>query len=514
MTRTAKLVLAPILLLLGFVFIATARYRFIDGDEGFYLLASRLILMHRKPYADFFFTQAPLLPYVYALWMKCSLISWNSARTLSASLTILLGGLLYGHVCIQTRKWLAGLSAAVLFASSTLVFAWFPIVKTFSLADVFLFSAYLIVSRLSVSSSTWLIVSGGLLFGLSVDTRSYLLLLTPVFLGWIFRNGGDYPRTKLHSTLWFCSGAAIAMAPCLYLFVTAPDTFLFNNLGYHAIRSSYGLIGLWQQKLLVIVQLFVGGPEGNGLQWSILFFVSFGFVFSTRSRGYAPRLAFQIAAVLAGIGLLPTPARLQYFCLSVPFLVVSAVCVVDGLCVHLESKQERLIAAAACVALFGIYLGVSAGDFRRYLITGDGVPGVQSAHDRGDWRLQRVIEVSQAIGQIASPGEMVASFWPGDIFQTEANPFPGFENDFGLPVSQKLSSRERARYHILSPDEIESTVAAHTPRVVVLRTVVTAENLPRMQRLADDFKRSLRSHGYALVQSIGGISIYEWGAKP
>ena len=153
MTRTAKLLLVPLLLLQILFFAFIARHRFVDGDEGFYLLASRLVLMHKKPYLDLFYTQAPLLPYAYALWMKCFEISWASARTFSALLTTLLGVLLYEHVCQQTRHWLVGLTAVVMFASSTLVFAWFPVVKTFSLAGLFLFSAYVIVSRLSAASS-------------------------------------------------------------------------------------------------------------------------------------------------------------------------------------------------------------------------------------------------------------------------------------------------------------------------------------------------------------------------
>jgi hypothetical protein len=56
-------------------FIWVALHRFIGGDEGFFLLASRLVLMHKKPYLTFFYVHAPLLPYVYTLWMKGTEIS-------------------------------------------------------------------------------------------------------------------------------------------------------------------------------------------------------------------------------------------------------------------------------------------------------------------------------------------------------------------------------------------------------------------------------------------------------
>ena len=75
----------------------------------------------------------------------------------------------------------------------------------------------------------------------------------------------------------------------------------------------------------------------------------------------------------------------------------------NDLLVSLELRRQRLFAAAASVVLLGVYVSASVGDFRSYFITGEGIPGVRWARDKGDWRLQRILEVSQAIDQIASP---------------------------------------------------------------------------------------------------------------
>ena len=168
-----------------------------------------------------------------------------------------------------------------------------------------------------------------------------------------------------------------------------------------------------------------------------------GLAFSMPRRKCPPRLALQIAVVLAIISLLPTPVYLQYFALCIPFLLVSAVCAVNDLLVTVESRRGRLVAATACVTLLSVYLGSSANDFCKCLTTGDEMPAGR--------RLQRVLEVSQAIDQVASPGEMVASFWPAYVFQSKATPFPGFENDFGFRFSEKLTSQQRARYHTSFP---------------------------------------------------------------
>ena len=131
--------------------------------------------------------------------------------------------------------------------------------------------------------------------------------------------------------VWFLAGFAAGLVPSLILFLNSPDAFLFNNLRYHAMRSSEGLVGWWWEKFVIVLELFLWGGEGNGLQWSMLFFVGFGLAMSGAKQKRIPSLALGIAAILALICLLPTPAYVQYFCLCVPFLIVGAVCGVDDL---------------------------------------------------------------------------------------------------------------------------------------------------------------------------------------
>jgi hypothetical protein len=68
MNRACKLILMLVLVFCTCFFLFIARHRLIDGDEGFYLMASRLVLEHKTPYLDFLYTQAPLLPYAYGHW--------------------------------------------------------------------------------------------------------------------------------------------------------------------------------------------------------------------------------------------------------------------------------------------------------------------------------------------------------------------------------------------------------------------------------------------------------------
>ena len=515
MTRTPKLFLAFALLTQAAFFWFVAYHRFIDADEGIYLLASRLVLAHKTPYLDFFYNQAPLLPYAYAAWMKCTRVSWDSGKFLSALLASLSGTVICAHVFRQTKSTLAAISAVVLFACNTLVFAWFTVVKTYALSGLLLFSAYAIISWQARPSSKWLILAGGVLFGLSVDTRSYVVLILPVFLWWITENAELH--TGLRSSLWFLAGMGIGVMPSLMLFLSAPDAFLFDNLLYHGLRSSHGLIGGWTEKLVIVLQLFLGDGEGNGLQWSLLVVAGFVPLLLHSRLSAATRWALRMGAFLALVCLLPTPAYPQYFSICVPFLVVGAVCAAKEFLADLESKPEKQLLAAGCVFLMMVYLGAAAHDLWRYLVTGDAVPGVKAAADKADWRLAREREVSRAIDQVTRPGEVVASFWPGDIFETQADAFPGFENPFGLPIAGKLSAEERAKYHILSLADVDASFAASRSRVVVLRNQVispfSAEAGKGIWDNGERFRNALIASGYAPIRVIGGITVYECCAQ-
>ena len=177
-----------------------------------------------------------------------------------------------------------------------------------------------------------------------------------------------------------------------------------------------------------------------------------------------------------------------------------------------KRKQRNSASFIASSLVVLVYVAVSVKDLRNYLYTGDGVPGMRLAHDRGDWKIDRVVAVSKIVSQYANHGDVAASFWPGDIFQTPADPLPGIENPFALPIAEKLTAEQRARYHILSADDILAALAAHKPKVVVLRdqilAAVTAEEFQRMQGLVQQFRSALVLDGYTLVQTIGGISIY------
>lgn len=110
-----------------------------DADEGFYIHVIRLVSDGAIPYYDFFFTQAPLMPYVYALMLNGFDITLIHTRWLS--LFFGLGAIL---MSMRAAKNLAGPAAGlfcgVAFLGNFVVIYNFSITKTYALA-AFLFTS-------------------------------------------------------------------------------------------------------------------------------------------------------------------------------------------------------------------------------------------------------------------------------------------------------------------------------------------------------------------------------------
>jgi hypothetical protein len=500
MNCTSKWLLALVFLFLGCFFLFFARHRFIDADEGFYLLASRLVMQHKVPYLDFFYQQTPLLPYAYGLWMKLFGISWFSARSFSAALTTILGLLIYEHVCHETGRWVAALAAVVLYVSSVFVFACFPVARTFSLAALFLFEAYVIVTRLLPAFRPWPAAVAGLLFGLSVDTRSFVAGLAPIFLWWIFRDSATGSGTA--RMLWFLGGFIVGVGPSLYLLAASPGLFLFDNLVYHSMIWDSGLTGDWKLKVHIARRLlFTAGV----LQFGFLWATSLAAILALRMRRGATLLAILIALILTVICILPRPPFVDNLSMCVPFLIVAAVCAASNYITSLRAERPKQIAVLASFAVLATFVASSLPSLRRYLLTGDRVSALYGAADAPNWTLDAVSAVSQAIDQVAAPNEEIASFWPGYVFASKADPYPGFENNFSRLVSKKLTVEQRAKYHILAEPDIEAGFAAHTPRIAVFAIRDVCGDAPQVSTCS----RILLSNGYTVVRTISGTSIFE-----
>ena len=443
------------------VFVPLATYRFVDGDEGVYAYASRLAAHGSLPYRDFFYEQGPLLPYVYGLVARLLGESWYALRGLSVTFAIVLGMLLYFHVRVRHGLW-AGLVAIALYAGSGLVLGYFVVVKTFALTALLVFAAFALAE-----DERW--AGAGLLIGLAVDARLLLLAVVPVFAAAALR------ERKLPG---FGAAFVVALLPTFVLLAISPHAFWFDNLRYHSLKSSSGLVGDPHQKAQTAATLLGLEPTDRalGIQFGLLV------LGAALALGWAGRrrrlpLALAIAAALGIVSLLPTPSYVQYFSVAVPFLIAGA----------LELRPAVPVLAVFCVA----YL-VPAIWAVRHFVAYDPLlrPSPGSVRD-----------VAARVDAASSPGERVLSSWPGYLIGTHAWALRDYTNQFAPVAAAKISVAAARRYRVASEPELERLIRERRVRLIVYRNWVTSPPFAQ-------WDAALRHGRYRLAERVHTAAIY------
>jgi hypothetical protein len=195
---------------------------------------------------------------------------------------------------------------------------------------------------------------------------------------------------------------------------------------------------------------------------------------------------------------------MQYFSIIVPFLIVAAVCVANDYLASLQNPRSARVARITCAALLACFAGFAVPGFRNYLFTGYRVPGVNGPADAPNWTLAQVTAVSKAIDDLTPPGERVISFWPGYLFLSHADPYPGYENDFGMYVARRLPFEKRERYHILTGADMMATLEQHRARLVVVGNQGPHVGGPDPRAAADQ----ARLNDYLPIRRVGDATIY------
>jgi hypothetical protein len=460
-----------VLVTLLVVLLSMARLRLVDADEGYYLLAAKLVLEGHRPYADFFFPQMPLLPYAYAAGMAMMDVSWTTGRLLTGVLASLLGTALYLHTLRISGSRRQALLGAVLFATSSLGLAWYTAAKSYALTALLLFLAYMAFERGRESPRPGLVFLSGLLAALAIDARLLAIASLGAF-GWALYRRPPPAAARSRAAACFAAGLALGFLPVLWLAAPAGPAFWFDNVGYHLRRSGMSFFASLAQKAQVTLQL-LGLPTveaGANLQVTLLLAVTLA---ARYVRGRVPergRLALALAVWLGLVSLLPDPAYLQYFSLTIPFLIVAALASLPvatfWLRERVRSTQPRALRVAGWLAVIA-YLAPAPVDAYRYACSGVDVPGIWGPQRAERWTVAQVRRVSTTIDRYAGPADPVLSWWPGYLVESHARAVPGFENQSGAALAGQLTPEERGRYRLVSAEETQALFRHHETRVIV-----------------------------------------------
>ena len=313
----------------GFVVLAFAAVWLgaLNQDEGWYLYAARLVSEGKTPYRDFFYTQAPVMPVVYAAFTSI----WNSFGLLGARiLTISFGALGLAFFCAIAarlvapgRRALAALAVFLLLGSNLYHLYYIAIPKTYALASLFVAIGFFLLTfaRPSTLRGGVFAFASGLSLAFACGTRISLgVILAVVGFSLLF----SFSRMRW-TFLWFGLGGAFGLVVVYGFFLCDPTARagLFAAQAYHAARSGFDpvfTIGsvsrLVRWYLPVFVLLGLGfahrreaGGEANALLVAWLAFASFVAVFLVQMLAPFPYEDYQVPVM----GLLAVFAAVLFF---------------------------------------------------------------------------------------------------------------------------------------------------------------------------------------------------------
>ena len=337
----------------GFVVLAFAAVWLgaLNQDEGWYLYAARLVSEGKTPYRDFFYSQAPVMPVVYAAFTSI----WNSFGLLGARiLTIVFGALGLAFFCALAarlvatgRRALAALAVFLLLGSNLYHLYYIAIPKTYALASLFVAIGFFLLTfaRQQTLRGGIFAFASGLSLAFACGTRISLgVILAVVGFGLLLS-----VRTWSKTFLWFGLGGAFGLAVVYGFFLCDPTARagLFAAQAYHAARGGFDPV-------------FTIGSVSRLVRWYLPVFILLGLGFARRREACGEpnvflvvRLAF---ASFVAVFLVQMLAPFPYEDYQVPvmgLLAVFAVVLFFGRPASVPSRGLLLTLGLAWAVSFG-----------------------------------------------------------------------------------------------------------------------------------------------------------------
>ena len=222
----------------------------LNQDEGWYLYAAQMVKAGYYPYRDFFYTQGPAMPFVYAVLAPF----WGPTSPFHGLLggrvvTLLLGLLATGcavalvrRLVPAARRSVAGLAVFALLGCNLYHLYFTTIPKTYALGSLFVLAGFLLITvglgaRASFARRFAGLFFGGLSLAFATGTRISLLLILPV-VGFTLV---AYFRVFRWDFVWYGLGGALGLLLTYGPFAFDPQSLqgLLAAQSYHAARGGF-----------------------------------------------------------------------------------------------------------------------------------------------------------------------------------------------------------------------------------------------------------------------------------
>ncbi|MDP8247927.1 MAG: hypothetical protein P9M00_07300 [Candidatus Tritonobacter lacicola] len=241
---------------MGIAYVVRGR---LSGDEGWYLHASKLVMDGKAPYSDFFFTQAPLLPYIFGPVLRLIGESYYAGRTLCLALLLAGMGMMW-----KVSRDISG-PAGEIVATALVGLNLFVIMQACSVMTPALALFFITASVFSLRSSCsppMRAILSVLFMSMGAMVRLSLLPAVPLLVIYLYLAEGKRTSIVVVAIVTAVIALGAMLLPFVYL---GGDRFFFGALGFHTssrlaspalfIRYKLGFIGGCIREYLPVVFL-------------------------------------------------------------------------------------------------------------------------------------------------------------------------------------------------------------------------------------------------------------------
>ena len=220
----------------------------LNQDEGWYLYAAKQVSEGAMPYRDFFFTQGPVMPYVYGalerVWAPMGVLGGRFLTVFFGVFSCIATAFLARCAVSRDRAFATTVMGGALTCCNVYHVYFTTIPKTYALASCLIMVGYVLLAvgaRGRAKYPAWALatssLASGLLIALAAGTRLSMGMLLPITAVAMMITWRQTGRTWL----WFSIGGALGLV-CVYLpaVLYARDEFIFAQT-FHASRGGRDL---------------------------------------------------------------------------------------------------------------------------------------------------------------------------------------------------------------------------------------------------------------------------------
>lgn len=469
-----------------FLNLLLAYTRNVDGDEGLYLEAARLVSQGKLIYLDFFYQQMPLIPYLYAGWMELFGFSLMSARIMSALFTSAAAWFVLWYVARRTRNVLWVTLASLFLLANGMLLAWAPVIKTHPFNALCLTASVVLLLewRHGERCGPLWVLFAAVMIGIGVNCRLTLAPYAVVFGLFVLVFS---KAQKLKNLCAYCAGLLLSSLPTLWFVTHDARLFFEYNFLYHTqiyprmssdeFRLKIARRTLWEPQMVLLLL---------GLYTSLLIESRKGWRELLRSDQF---FVASIVVMFFAIHLSTATPFTQYFSAIIPLSVLAVLPALQWVSQYSSAFQTCL-----WVPVISIYLLAANPRIK------DELHSVGSTDP--EWRLANIEATVRAAKKVVKPGDYCLTWWPGYAFMVGCPSVPGMENHMrehaiydGIPAETLL------KYKMRPSEEVINDLSAGKYRVVI----DGAYHLPTTFR---DYTDYLLTQNYYLSRVLGTAKIY------